>query len=165
MITPEQLAAPGTEHAHQVAFFQWLVTSGIEDRHMAFAVPNGGERQQVVASKMKAEGVKSGVPDVCWPVPRGRFAGLWLELKRPGAERRKNWDRSDAQIKWHKDLIKHHYAVCLVCGWEAMAWAIHLYANLHEQFAFEWCNYNMGPNGKEDAFLVVGTNVEGFRYA
>lgn len=161
MITPEQLAAPGTEHAHQVAFFQWLALSGIEDRHMAFAVPNGGERQQIVASKMKAEGVKSGVPDVCWPVPRGRFAGLWLELKRPGAERKKNWDRSDNQVRWHKDLIRHHYAVCLVCGWESMAWAIRKYAiiEMTTHFVDEWAR----REDYTDALLVAGRAADGSR--
>ena len=30
---------------------------------------------------MIAEGLKSGVPDVCLPVPRGKYHGLYLELK------------------------------------------------------------------------------------
>ena len=31
---------------------------------------------------MKAQGVKAGVPDVCIPVPRCGYHGLYIELKR-----------------------------------------------------------------------------------
>ena len=30
-----------------------------------FAVPNGGQRNVIVAKKLKAEGVLAGVPDIC----------------------------------------------------------------------------------------------------
>lgn len=53
-----------TEHQEQVALFQWLeIAAKRDDRlSMAFAIPNGGARHPVVAAKLKAEGVKSGVP-------------------------------------------------------------------------------------------------------
>ncbi|QWY83314.1 VRR-NUC endonuclease domain-containing protein [Rhizobium phage RHph_X3_2] len=122
MITPEQLAASGSEHGHQVAFFQWAATiSTIPHMDMLYAVPNGGERNLKVASNMKAEGVKSGVPDVVWPVPRGMFAGLYLELKKPTVVGHANGGRSDKQVEWHKKLIAQRYAVATVYGWQAMA--------------------------------------------
>ena len=32
-----------------------------------FAVPNGGARNKVAGAKLKAEGVRRGVPDYLWP--------------------------------------------------------------------------------------------------
>lgn len=46
-----------------------------------FHVPNGGQRHVVVAAKLKEQGVKSGVPDLCLPVPRFGCHGLWIEMK------------------------------------------------------------------------------------
>lgn len=47
--------------------------------HPWFAVPNGGARHIRVATKLKAEGVNPGVPDLVFVLPGGRFAGLELK--------------------------------------------------------------------------------------
>ena len=126
MITPEQLAKSGTEHGHQCAIIQWTVIKGlasdgrpIEDLDLLFAIPNGGDRNVSVAASLKAEGVRSGVPDLCWPVPRGQFAGLYLELKVPKHYGTKSGGRSDNQIKWQKRLLAQRYAVVTAYGWQA----------------------------------------------
>lgn len=72
-----------SEHDEQVALFQWAefrkgVLPHIE---RMFAVPNGGHRHKATAAKMKAEGVKPGVPDVMLPVARGGYCGLFIEMK------------------------------------------------------------------------------------
>ncbi|QIG68855.1 VRR-NUC endonuclease domain-containing protein [Rhizobium phage RHph_Y55] len=135
LITPEQIAASGTEHAHQAAFFQWIAITGsraMENTHLIFAVPNGGDRKASVAASLKAEGVKSGVPDVCWPIPKrtmwADYHGLWIELKRPGLETKKDGGRSGQQVEWHAELINQGYAVVLAFGWQSMAWAVYLYS-------------------------------------
>ena len=46
-----------------------------------FAIPNGGARNVVTAAKLKAEGVLAGVPDLCVPMARCGFHGLYIELK------------------------------------------------------------------------------------
>jgi hypothetical protein len=87
--SPEQLAEPGTEHAHQVALFCWMGDQVREDIYpelrWAYAIPNGGERNLAVAGRLRAEGVKSGVSDVCIPVGRHGYSGFYIEMKKPGA--------------------------------------------------------------------------------
>lgn len=45
-----------------------------------FAVPNGGKRNKVTASIMKAEGVKAGIPDICIIYDGQAY---FLEVKKP----------------------------------------------------------------------------------
>src|SRR5262245_57218105 len=88
-LTPEILAAPGTEHAHQRAFFAAISTPEFcppalrppAPARLCFAIPNGGARDVITAGRLKAEGVKAGVPDVCCPVARWRWHSLYLEFK------------------------------------------------------------------------------------
>jgi hypothetical protein len=46
-----------------------------------FAIPNGGWRHPATAARLREEGVRAGVWDLCLPVPRGEYVGLWLETK------------------------------------------------------------------------------------
>jgi len=72
-----------SEHDEQCKLFQWAAyrLPVYPELALMFAIPNGGQRNIVVANKLKAEGVKAGVPDVCLPVARGGYHGLFLELK------------------------------------------------------------------------------------
>ena len=82
MLTPEQIAAPGTEHAEQSALFAWIAQqTDYPELKLAFAIPNGGLRDKVTAARLKAEGAKAGVWDIFLPVPRGRWHGLFIEMK------------------------------------------------------------------------------------
>lgn len=47
-----------------------------------FHIPNGGKREKRTAYNLKRQGVKPGVPDLCIPVPSGKYHGLWIEMKR-----------------------------------------------------------------------------------
>jgi len=68
-----------TEHEIQVAcvnYFRIRYPKGL-----IYAIPNGGQRNVIVASKMKAEGVLSGVPDLHIPIAKKGYNGLYVELK------------------------------------------------------------------------------------
>ena len=81
MLTPEQIAAPGTESAHQKALFAWIAQqTDYPELKLAFAIPNGGHRDKITAARMKAEGAKAGVWDIFLPVYTGR-CGLFIEMK------------------------------------------------------------------------------------
>ena len=112
MITPEQIAKAGTEHSHQVALFVWAQQSGIPELKWLFAIPNGGPRTAIAGAKLKAEGVKPGVPDLFLPVPRGSKFGLWIELKKPKGI------VSNEQHKWLEFLSIRGYATRVCFGWQ-----------------------------------------------
>lgn len=72
-----------TEHEEQKALIEWSawMSNARPELSLMFAVPNGGDRHPAVAAKLKAEGVKAGVPDIFLPVPRNGYHGLFIELK------------------------------------------------------------------------------------
>src|SRR4051812_28710500 len=82
IMTPEEYAASGTEHALQVAVFMWINQTGqhqFPNLNLLFAVPNGGLRHIATAANLVAEGVKRGVPDLVLPVPVAPYHGLFIE--------------------------------------------------------------------------------------
>jgi hypothetical protein len=85
----------------------------------ACAIPNGGKRSAREAALMKAEGVTAGAPDWVLFVPRGPYAGLALEFKRPGDGGR----LSTAQIAFHDRLRDQQWNVWVVTS-AADAWDI-----------------------------------------
>jgi hypothetical protein len=74
---PNNPLAP-TEHKLQVALVDYLAYAA-KPEIFYFAIPNQGNRHIMNATKMKAEGVRSGVADLCFMLPAGRVA--WLEMK------------------------------------------------------------------------------------
>jgi hypothetical protein len=72
------------EHKEQVAVIQWwhLAHKGFGLPEFAlFAIPNGGHRHMLTAVRLKAEGVRKGVSDLCLPVQRGGYGGAYIEMK------------------------------------------------------------------------------------
>lgn len=113
-----------TESAEQQLLFRWLnFQSGkFPELNLAFHIPNGGSRNKLEAANLKRQGVKSGVPDICLPVPRGRYHGLYIELKRQkGGTTNKN------QENWLFKLSLQGYRVEVCKGWEAAAAVIEIY--------------------------------------
>lgn len=102
------------EHEMQVALFRWAAYSlkQYPELNLMFAIPNGGARNIVVAKKLKAEGVKRGVPDIFLPVPRGTHAGLFIEMK---AGKNK---LTLEQKEWAQGLLSMGYHVVLCYSWE-----------------------------------------------
>lgn len=71
------------EHDEQVAFFEWAEGWLPEEFYsLLWATPNGGHRFAAVAAKLKAEGVKAGVPDIFFAWARLGYHGLFIEMKR-----------------------------------------------------------------------------------
>ncbi|MHC4621848.1 MAG: VRR-NUC domain-containing protein [Planctomycetota bacterium] len=73
-----------SEHGEQCALFEWAalrINQGVEPLKWMYAIPNGGHRHKATAAKLKAEGVKRGVPDICLPYPAQGYHGLYIEMK------------------------------------------------------------------------------------
>lgn len=111
MITPEQLARVGTEAAHQCALMCWAASSGIVELKLLFAIPNGEQRSAVTGARLKAQGVKRGIPDLFLPVMRNGKGGLWIELKKVGGI------VSENQWQWLEQLEFGGYATRVCFGW------------------------------------------------
>ena len=67
------------EHQIQVACVRWFRYA--YPQSIIYAVPNGGQRNAVVAAKLKAEGVLSGIPDLCVAEAKCGYHALYVEMK------------------------------------------------------------------------------------
>lgn len=73
-----------SEHTEQATFIDWCEYAKkgkYPELDMIYAIPNGGLRNVKVAMKLKAEGVKPGIPDLHLPVARGEHHSLYIEMK------------------------------------------------------------------------------------
>ena len=104
------------EHLEQRALFRWAAMheARLPELGLLFAVPNGRKRTAAEAGKLKAEGVKSGVPDVWLPVPRQGYHGLVIEMKAPG----KLANTSEAQDRWIERLQDQGWCVGVCDRWQ-----------------------------------------------
>lgn len=116
-----------TEHQEQAAVVSWALAQkgDLAEAGHIFAIPNGGHRHPAVAVKLKAEGVRPGVPDLFLPVPMkwpgggARSHGLFVEMKRTKGSR-----TGKEQRLWHCRLRSLGYAVVVCKGSEAAVRAI-----------------------------------------
>lgn len=110
------------EHDMQVAFFEAIRAAALRDPGLlvaearTHAIPNGGHRNKAEGGRLKAEGVRAGVPDVFCALPAAGKHGLYIELKT-GADRAakvKNGKVSTAQKQWLEwsDTLGYATAVC-----------------------------------------------------
>lgn len=68
-----------SEAATQLAFFEWLKLTPY--RPLVFHIPNGGWRDPRTARGLLYQGVTPGIPDIFCALPRGGYAGLFIEFK------------------------------------------------------------------------------------
>ena len=115
---PEKYAASGTEHGMQTAIFMWASQekNKYPELKWLFAIPNGGSRHIIEAGRLKAAGVKPGVPDIMLPIKRGPYSGLWLELKRPKTEGKEKGYATSEQKEWIAYLRTQGYGAAVCTG-------------------------------------------------
>ena len=121
----EQIAKSDTESAHQTALFAWAAQSvgSMPELKWLFHIPNGGSRgdtarsRAIAGGRIKAEGVRKGVPDICLPIAKKGYHGLFIEMKRPSEKPKTNRSRgglSCEQVDWLNHLSAEGY-LCYVC--------------------------------------------------
>lgn len=74
------------EHTEQKYLIDWtrLNARRLPALTRLYAIPNGGGRGKAQAGMLRAEGVRKGVLDLCLPVARGGWHGLYIEMKAAG---------------------------------------------------------------------------------
>lgn len=97
-----------SEDEEQIQVVKWaeLQMGRWPDLQWLYHIPNGGKRRKTEAARFKAMGVKAGVPDLCLPVPKGGYHGLYIEMKR-----QEGGKLSKDQREWIKGLDKNGYCV------------------------------------------------------
>jgi hypothetical protein len=103
----------------QQACVKWFRLQYPSFARLLFAIPNGGARDKVTGSLLKAEGVVAGVPDLFLASPKiletgtGDLYGyevthgLFIEMKAPGGK------VTPRQAEMHKLLTAQGYEVAL----------------------------------------------------
>ena len=102
------------EENEQATLFRWASYAQMqnEELKLMYHIPNEGKRSAAMGARLKAEGLKAGVPDVCLPTAHGGYIGLYIEMKvKPNKP-------TEHQKQWLRDLREagHFTAVCY--SWE-----------------------------------------------
>lgn len=103
-----------SESQLQILIFDWchLNRNKYPELELLFHIPNGGYRNIATAKRLKAEGVKSGVPDLLLPIARVGYYGLFLEVKTKGGV------VSENQARWLKSLSEQGYLALVVYSFD-----------------------------------------------
>ncbi len=102
------------EASEQTILFNWARAARFEypEINLLYHIPNGGKRNASEAAHLKQQGVKAGVPDLCLPVARGKYHGLYIELKYGKNKPTEN------QRQWITDLRTQGYIAEVCYGWQ-----------------------------------------------
>ena len=92
------------EAAEQEVIIRYCDLRGIPVYH----IPNGGSRNRIEAANLKRQGVRAGVPDLCFPVPKGKYHGMYIEMK---AGKNKTTQNQDEWL----ELLKNNGYMTAVC--------------------------------------------------
>ena len=104
-----------SEAQEQIALIHWanMQKGKYPELELLYHIPNGGSRHPAEAARLKQQGVKAGVPDICLPVARGGYNGLYIELKvghnKP----------TETQVGWIRRLNEQGYRAVTCWGWMA----------------------------------------------
>lgn len=117
------------ESVEQQTLIKWarLARRKYPELDMLYHITNEGKRSVVTGARLKSEGLKPGVPDLCLAVARGGAHGLYIEMKRTKGGR-----VSPQQAAWLEKLAHEGYATAICKGWEQARDVIERYlANEH----------------------------------
>jgi hypothetical protein len=86
--------------------------------------PNGGSRQRLEAIRLKAQGVKAGVPDLHLPIQKGKYIGLYVEMKYDKGTIQKS------QKEWIAGMAAAGHYACVCYGYDIAVEVIESYLKL-----------------------------------
>lgn len=102
------------EEQEQRAVFDWAAYHFTRwpELMLMHHIPNGGYRTAREAAILRGQGVRAGVPDICLPVARHGYHGLYIEMKA------KKGTVSRIQEDWLKKLNAQGYKAVVCYGRE-----------------------------------------------
>ena len=120
--------AYASESAEQTHLFKWAAyeQNSYPELKLMFHIPNGGSRNKLEAANLKRQGVKAGVPDICLPVARGNYHGLFIEMKNASGKNK----ATDKQKEWIQDLNRQGYMAIVCYGWQEASEVLKKYMRL-----------------------------------
>lgn len=95
-----------SETEEQIAVIDYCDIYGIPIYHIA----NEGKRTRYTGSLLKQMGMRTGFPDLCVPVPKGKFHGFYIEMKSLSGK------ATEDQKRWLKTLKNNGYATAICNG-------------------------------------------------
>ena len=117
-----------SEAKHQQAVIKWSQQPAVRSRWPELAllhhIKNETREGAAQVAVDKAMGVKAGVPDLCLPVARDRYHGLYIEMK---TERGRI---SEAQKWWGGKLLEQGYMFEVCHGWKSAVGVLEWYLSL-----------------------------------
>lgn len=99
-------------------------------------IPNGGSRgdnaesRAIRGGQLKAQGVRVGVADLCLPVRRAAWSGLYIEMKKPAEKPKREGSKggvSDEQSEFGAFVISQGFCWCVCYSWQEAAETIQSY--------------------------------------
>ncbi len=115
-----------TEDNEQEFVFEWaqMQSGKYPELKLMYHVPNEGKRSASYGARLKRSGMKTGVSDICLPVSRGGYHGLYIELKvnknKPTKEQR----------EFTELMLEQEYLACVCYGADEATSMIKKYLSL-----------------------------------
>lgn len=115
-----------SESGHQKTLFIWAewASGKYQDLVWLHATQGGAKMTPITAARMKAEGMRRGVPDIFLDVARGGYHGLRIELKTPEvlaikdvSKRKPPGSASVEQQAWITGYRDRGYRAEICYGW------------------------------------------------
>lgn len=125
------IRVPKNEAEHQMNVIAWsqLHRDEYPVLKLLHHIPNGGKRDKVEAKRLKQQGIKPGIPDLCLPAARGEYHGLYIEMKT------ENGRLTDEQKWCGEQLLEQGYFWEVCHGWESAVRVLEWYLSLPERKA------------------------------
>lgn len=116
------------EYKHQIAVMKWSRQPSIRGKWPELALLHHVKNETTEGEKQvaidRAMGVKKGVPDLCLPVARGMYHGLYIELKSEKGR------TSPEQDWWGERLIAQGFAWEVCHGWQSAVRTLERYLDM-----------------------------------
>ncbi len=133
-----------TEDTEQMKIINFcnIMSAYVPEYEMIYHIPNEGKRKN--GAKLKRIGLRKGIPDLCLPVPKMGFNGLYIELKKDTSKK-----ASKEQKEWLFKLEQQGYATSLCFGADEAINLITAYMNSDYETFIDNCRNGKGEKRNE----------------